>query len=91
MDRQSGDITKHEINRAYPHQVAVKIPLKGDLGTRIEEMQAYCRERGLPFCTQTDRRSSGESVRYCFVDPTHADVFAKAFGGERSTVVLHDK
>ena len=72
----------------FPYQVAVPIPV-GGLGAVVADMHGFCHTRGLRFRTRMELRSQPATADYtiwCFVDPTHADVFQSRFGGERITV-----
>jgi hypothetical protein len=90
MTGLNGEIAKRQIDREYPHQVAMRVQL-GGLGLRLLQLNDFCREHAMPFRTHTDRRDGEDFIRYCFGDPAHADTFASTFSGERSTVLLHDQ
>jgi hypothetical protein len=68
------------IDRELPHQVEI-------LGTRIDDMHAFCRARGYRYATHgvghlsTEHR--GDAVCWCFADAPHADAFHAMYGGER--------
>jgi hypothetical protein len=83
------DLTKRQIDHQGPHQVTVRVQLRG-LGVQLLQMNDFCHERAMPFRSQTHHRDDGDFMRYCFAEPTHAAAFADKFGGERSTVVIND-
>jgi hypothetical protein len=68
------------IDRELPHQVEI-------LGTRIDDMHAFCRARGYRYATHgighlsIEHRSDG--MCWCFADALHADAFHAMYGGER--------
>ena len=80
MVRRKGELTKREIDRDFPHQVAVR----GDLCTGSQYRYAHA------FCLNLSLAPRGHSVRrngywynvFCFADPAHAEAFRVKFGGE---------
>jgi len=86
MTRRKGERTDNRIDYEYPHQVEIAIP-SGGLGTRQNDMHAFCREHGLQFATRGIGKSSGDpeadAVRYCFRHAGDAEAFHMAFGGGR--------
>jgi hypothetical protein len=81
VSRRKGELSAGEIDRSWPHQVA----LRSDMcrGTYYRTLHAFCRD--LSLC------SRGHSVYYedewwevfCFAEEVHADAFRLRFGGER--------
>jgi hypothetical protein len=88
MTRRKGEVTKSQIDRECPHQVAILIPV-GGLVRLLMDMYTFCDAHAMSYRTRTDRRRelvpSGH-VRFCFADPAHADAFHAKFDGERITI-----
>jgi hypothetical protein len=84
---RKGAVTKRRIDRDFPHQVAIPIPV-GGLVARLMAMHKFCDTRSMPYKTHAHLRRDPPSdyVRFCFGDPTHADAFMVEFGGERITI-----
>jgi len=81
MIRRKGQITQQQIDRDFPHQVAIKIPG----GDRIREMREFCHAR-LHYQPPDRRQRMLEAVeytRFCFADHADADAFVAKFGGVR--------
>ena len=79
MIRRKGQVTQRQIDRDFPHQVAIK------LADRVREMHEFCYTRR--HCQPRDRRSHVlgvlEHARFCFADRADADAFVAKFGGVR--------
>jgi hypothetical protein len=82
-----GEITKRQVDRDYPHQIAILVPGTG-LGERLMAMRRFCNARALPYKTRPDRRHQppGVYMRFCFQNAAHADAFHTEFGGERFVI-----
>jgi hypothetical protein len=87
---RNGKVTKRRIDRDFPHQVAILIPV-GGLVARLMAMHKFCDTRSMPYKTHADlcREPPADFLRFCFANPAHADVFIAEFGGERITVEPH--
>jgi hypothetical protein len=84
--QRKGEVTKRRIDRDFPHQVAILIPV-GGLGARLMTMHKFCDTRSMPYKTRSDlREPPSDYVRFCFGDPAHAEAFMAEFGGERITI-----
>ena len=88
MTRRKGEITKRQIDRDCPHQVAIRIPI-GGLVRLLMDMYTFCDAHAMPYRTHADGRYEpvpSDQIRFCFTDPAHADAFHAKFDGERITV-----
>jgi hypothetical protein len=87
MTQRKGEITKRRNDRDFPYQVAIRVP-EGGLVARMMTMHKFCTTHAMPYKTHADLRRDppADYVRFCFADPTHADVFLAEFGGERITI-----
>jgi hypothetical protein len=81
MIRRKGQVTQRQIDRDFPHQVAIKIPA----ADRIREIHEFCHTRR--HYQPPDRRRRMlevvEYTRFCFADHVDADAFVARFGGVR--------
>ena len=81
MIRRKGQITQQQIDRDFPHQVAIKIPAADS----IREMHEFCHTRR--HYQPADRRRHMleivEYTRFCFPEHADADAFVAKFGGVR--------
>lgn len=81
MIRRKGQVTQQQIDRDFPHQVAIRI----QAADRIREMHEFCHARR--HCQPPDRRRRVlevvEYTRFCFADHADADAFVAKFGGVR--------
>jgi hypothetical protein len=86
---RKGEVTKRRIDRDFPHQVAILIPV-GGLVARLMAMHKFCDTRSILYKTRSDLRRDPPSdyVRFCFSDPAHANAFMIEFGGARITIEL---
>ena len=79
--RRKGELTPAQIDREWPHQVAVPsidssgVPLAGDV-RRFTARMSIC-SRG-----HTVNDGKRQYHVFCFSDPDDAAIFRKAFGGE---------
>jgi hypothetical protein len=87
VTQRKGEVTKRRIDRDFPHQVAILIPV-GGLVARLMAMHKFCDTRSISYKTRSDLRCEppADYVRFCFEDPAHADAFMTEFGGERITI-----
>ncbi len=82
MSRRKGEITSAEIDRMYPHQIALSAELS--LGKLGAEQATFCHGNRLLICPR------GHQVVYedrnynvfCFATKPHAELFMQKFGGE---------
>ncbi len=72
------------IDRDFPHQVKIAIPA-GGLRFRYSAMHEFCLVRGFYVRTQNIRRADHDAIRWCLLDPPHADAFHAQFDGEKMT------
>jgi hypothetical protein len=84
---RKGEVTKHRIDREFPHQVAIRIRI-GGLVVRLMVMHKFCTTHAIPYrtCADLRREPPADYVRFCFADPAHANAFMTEFGGERVTI-----
>ena len=81
MTARKGELTKAQLDRDFPYQVAVAA--ERCTGTADGPLMDI-------FCSQIDvgpryhsvRRDDKSYLVYCFSDPQHADLFTATFGGE---------
>jgi hypothetical protein len=87
LPQRKGEMTKRRIDRDFPHQVAILIPV-GGLVARLMAMHKFCDTRSMSYKTRSDLRREpiADYVRFCFGDAAHADAFMAEFGGERITI-----
>lgn len=52
---RKGEVTKRRIDRDFPHQVAIRIPV-GGLVARLMTMHKLCDTHAMPYKTQADLR-----------------------------------
>jgi hypothetical protein len=67
---RKGEVTKRRIDRDFPHQVAILIPV-GGLVARLMAMHEFCDTSSMPHKTRSDLRREPPSdyIRFCFSDP----------------------
>lgn len=80
MTRRKGELNHGQIDRAWPHQVA--LPAEKCRGDLFYTTHHFC--EGLSVCQRTKHfyRDDRDYVVFCFADPEHADLFKARFGGE---------
>jgi hypothetical protein len=79
MSRRKGELSPAEVDRRWPHQVAMSGEAARSRFTEIRE-----------FCTPLSLAPRGHEVRhrnewyrvYCFAEAEHAKLFLDHFGGE---------
>jgi hypothetical protein len=82
MVRRKGEMTDAQIDRGWPHQVALAGELvKGRAYTVIHE---FCRSENLSLCPRghSFRGDDDWYVCFCFAEAEHAMRFQQRFGGE---------
>jgi hypothetical protein len=80
VTRRKGELSPAQIDRGWPHQVALP---SSQVVREFGAIEAFCRD--------LSRAPRGHSVVhenqwfnvYCFADPDHAQRFMARFGGER--------
>jgi hypothetical protein len=77
MTRHEGEITRSDLEREWPHHVALAAEKDGAMVRRIANALSVA-----PL-TYTLRRSDKYYVVFCFARAEHAEAFRETFGGER--------
>lgn len=86
MSRRKGEITRAEIDRCFPHQVELPVPVNG-FGPRLNVMYGFCREHCFSYQTRAARRrGEADAVRWCFRLASDAERFREQFGGQTRDV-----
>lgn len=80
MARRKGELSNSELDRKWPHQVALAAEQVN--GRNYPVLHAFCRELSVAPRGHSVNRDSIPYVVFCFADPAHADAFKKRFGGE---------
>jgi hypothetical protein len=81
MTNRKGELTSSQLDREYPHQIALPADqCTGDSGRGHRE---FCADLSLAPRHHTVRREDRDYIVYCFADPTHATIFITKFGGEK--------
>lgn len=70
--RARTQITRRTIDRDYPYQVEIAVPV-GGLGDRLNAMHHWCAEHAADYQTQ----AGDNTVRFCFASDRHAREFAE--------------
>ena len=80
---RKGELSKGEMDRQWPHQVA--LPVEAVTGKNTTIIDRFC--RGLSVCPRhhTFRHHAQEFIVYCFATQGDADYFRTFFGGEAIT------
>ncbi|MCP4382925.1 MAG: hypothetical protein GY798_16150 [Hyphomicrobiales bacterium] len=77
MVYRKGELTKRKILADWPHHVRVHIPELG-LGTRLDEMHAFCRDMAYQ-TTGLCLRGESDAALWCFRSAEDAAAFAECF------------
>jgi hypothetical protein len=89
MARRISEDASRQIDRDYPHQVALAIPRDGLARGAIGWMDRWCLEscrNRFAVPSSLSGEDTHHHLRWCFVDRADADAFQGQFGGERMTV-----
>jgi hypothetical protein len=84
MVYRKDELTRHQINKGWPHQVAVVVPGKG-LGRLLNEMHEFC--RGRDHKPSSELRLGGSDLAlWCFAHPDDAEAFRDRFQDQAEIV-----
>lgn len=81
MVRRKGELSPADVNREWPHQVAV--PEKISVGPSYKVVHDFCKE--LSLCPKGHAFKSMDREWwnvFCFAEREHAEKFKQRFGGE---------
>jgi hypothetical protein len=81
MSRRKGEVTSREIDRRYPHQVAIRADQCA--GKNHEAVHGFCGGERLAPRGHCVRCDDVDYVVFCFAEASDADLFRKRFSGER--------
>lgn len=80
MSRRKGELSKFEIDRQWPHQVA--IPASQTTGKTHEALLEFCKPLSLAPRRHTFVRDGQYVNSWCFAEREDAEKFRARFGGE---------
>lgn len=82
MARRKGELSASQIDRDWPHQVALSATAV--LGANYPIIDAFCASESLAVCLRRHRfrRQDADFVVYCFRHAVDAIRFRERFGGE---------
>jgi hypothetical protein len=80
MARRKGEFSAVAVDRAYPHQIALRADLCS--GGNYELVQEFCKDLSLAPRGHSVRREDVDYVVFCFADKEHASRFRDRFAGE---------
>ena len=82
MVYRRGELSKHIIDRDWPHQVA--LPAYRCAGGNYVTIHLFCDDEGLSLCPRGHSfyRDGTDMNVFCFAEREHAERFRERFGGE---------
>ncbi len=82
MVRRKGELSACQMDRDWPHQVA--LPASAVAGANFPIIEAFCIDERLSVCRRRHgfRRGDAEFIVYCFRHAAEADRFRERFNGE---------
>lgn len=81
MTYRKGEMTSAQLNRDFPHQVA--LPADRCSGKNHDLILLACANLEVVPRHHSVRHNDSNYIAYCFADLQHADGFRAIFGGEK--------